>query len=156
MTAPTLRRLLLLLCVVFTKLAAASPGFPAVLKRELELRNSPPCSVCHQGGVTGVGSPGTPFREALRERGLAPMNEGSVGTALAQLREDGVDSDADGKGDVDELAASSNPNGPGMLAESPFEPKYGCGANAAGAAPLPSLVALLALTLGAWRARRSR
>jgi hypothetical protein len=146
----SLRLPFLVACVLPLVGAQASPGFPTTLKRELGMRGNPPCSVCHQDGITGLGSPGTPFRDALTERGLVPANDASLALALTRMREDGVDTNGDGKLDVENLADFEDPNGQGPLAESAFDPRYGCGASATGGGS----AAWALFLFGGWMARR--
>ncbi|HEY4185357.1 MAG TPA: thrombospondin type 3 repeat-containing protein [Polyangia bacterium] len=88
----------------------------------------PPCSICHQYGKTGGDTLVTPFAWGMRARGLSG-DESAVIDALDRVRADGVDSDGDGTGDVDELiagtdpnSATSNPTTPGTVPE----PRLGC------------------------------
>ena len=79
-------------------------------------------------------------------------DEASLGTALAQMEKDGVDSDGDGTIDVDAIRMGKNPNPPSDL------PLYGCVGRVAPAAPtdlgLPALGMLVAFAVAVIRRRR--
>lgn len=84
-------------------------------------------------------------------------------TVVAELRAKSVDTDHDGKLDVDELAAGTNPNTADPNAEL-CGPLYGCGAHVAAAPPpehgampwrLACAIGLMAL-IGARRRRSFR
>ncbi|HTA88460.1 MAG TPA: thrombospondin type 3 repeat-containing protein [Polyangiaceae bacterium] len=107
--------------------AQAKPEFPSEIQSDLKLSYLVPCSVCHIEDNTGSSTPITPFALALRARGLSGDN-GSVGTSLALLAADGVDSDGDGVTDIAELKAGTDPNSSANASLiNDQEPGYGCG-----------------------------
>jgi hypothetical protein len=139
--------------------AAATPGFPDAIAAHLAAP-TPPCSVCHQGGVTGRGTVSTPFGQAMVARGLVPYDEASLTTALDALAAEGHDSNGNGVSDVDELKAGDDPN---AGAGDTVVPTYGCLGSVAGRPPgrggrgaLTALALGLLLAAGSRRHRRSR
>ncbi len=127
--------------------AGATPNFPGAIKSHLTLASQPPCAVCHQNGVTGLGTVTTPFGTSMRARGLQANDTGSLNTALDALSAEGTDSDGDGTGDIAELVAGTDPNTAGGSNGSTLTPVYGCGGNDLSAPANPSVVAG---TLGAF------
>jgi hypothetical protein len=116
--------------------AAASPTYPNLVQQHLSLGYAPPCSVCHQNGVTGYGTVTTPFGKSMRDAGLQAEDPAALNAALDQLAANGTDSDGDGVPDIQELVAGSDPNGPGSLSASRVpNPAYGCGATMAPTRP---------------------
>jgi len=139
-----------------SSIAHATPGFPAVIQSSLGLSYQPPCSVCHQNGVTGFGTVTTPFGAALRQRGLRAGNDATLRAALDELEREGIDSDGDGTPDVAELRMGQDPNQAGDASLIGEEPRYGCGAALVGASRTAGsgwLWAAMALIAG-WAARR--
>ena len=92
---------------------------------------------------------------------MVPKHPESMHTVVARLRDEKVDTDGDGKLDVDELAIGSDPSDPDPRKEI-CGPTYGCGAHIAVAPPAsvsrsPALCWLAAaLGLGAFVAVRRR
>jgi hypothetical protein len=119
---------------------AREPLSPEVAA-QLSLSYVPACTLCHSAGAEG-GPADTPFATAMRARGLSASAD-SVAPALDRLRRDGVDSDGDGTGDIDEIIAATDPNADGG----------GCACAAAGAADATSLYApaLMLLSLASRR-----
>jgi hypothetical protein len=117
--------------------ARATPNFPPEIHAHLGLTADPPCAICHQGGVTGLGTVTTPFGKAMRARGLVPFDIGTLDAALDKMAADKVDSLGDGTPDIDDLKAGRDPNVPDGDAGTtvPVDvaviPAYGCGARVA-------------------------
>jgi hypothetical protein len=105
-----LRPLLLGVCLVAVP-ASASSIFPSVLREESGSARTPTCVVCHETNSGGFGTAIKPFNQALEDRGLrGAAQTGSLRTAFQELGEDGVDSDADGTSDFDEIFFFRDPN----------------------------------------------
>jgi hypothetical protein len=175
MTMANLRKLLpvatavvvAMACSVIARDAHATPNFPDEIKAHLMLQASPPCAICHQGGVTGLGTVTTPFGKSMRARGLVPFDLGSLDNALDQMKSGNVSSVGDGTPDIQKLQMGIDPNArvtDGGVVEgtdAAITPLYGCGAhvaptNDAGDA-WPALSALLTLaTLASWRFKSRR
>jgi hypothetical protein len=115
--------------------AHATPNFPDEIRAHLTLAASPPCAICHQGGVTGLGTVTTPFGKSMRAHGLVPFDIGTLDRALDQMASQHVDSVGDGTPDIDDLKAGRDPNRPdgdgGIAFDEPLVPAYGCGARVA-------------------------
>jgi hypothetical protein len=142
--------------------AWATPTFPDVVQTSLSLTYSPPCSICHAGGLTQRGTVSTPLGRSLRARGLAAYDEASLRAALAALAANRVDSDGDGNVDVDELIAGDDPNRssrPGGISDSAGElvpPEYGCSVAGPSRFSRPPGPIALAVALGASLCLRRR
>ncbi|MBP9112303.1 MAG: hypothetical protein KBF88_05810 [Polyangiaceae bacterium] len=135
----------------------ATPTFPGVIQSELGLAERPDCELCHSGGVTGRGTVNTPFGKSLRDRGLSAGNQSSLKTAIAALTAEKTDSDADGKGDIEELKTDADPNvssagGGGTPVEAP---EYGCIGRVGAASNASRGLAFLMLGFGLVLRRRS-
>lgn len=158
-----------LAAVTLPAVAAASQSFPGAMHEYLadtgDAPSCPPaCTLCHTSPAGGaVTVRGVGFTEAIRgqsdvawrarmQRPPGPLTSGdatTVGPALQALETlvcfdmtgKPCDSDMDGVGDVAELRAGTNPDGPGSLGECP---QYGCGASVAPSAAAPREVP------GAW------
>ena len=136
--------LLLLASVVGAPRAQAREALGPEVAAQLSLSYVPACALCHSAGAEG-GAADTPFATAMRERGLSASAD-SVAPALDSVRRDGVDSDGDGTGDIDEIIAASDPNADGD----------GCTCAAAGVADAPSLFASALMLLSLATRRRAR
>jgi hypothetical protein len=116
--------------------ASAEPTFPGAIQEAAKIPCTPTCLLCH---LTVPGEPSNwtqPFGLTVRANGLVPGHPESIQTVVDNLRAKMVDTDHDGKLDVDELAAGTDPNKADPKAEV-CGPVYGCGAHVA-TAPLPA------------------
>ena len=117
--------------------AGAEPEFPAAIQEAGKIPCTPTCLLCHLT-VPGQKDNWTqPFGVAVRANGLVPGHPESIQTVVDNLRTKMVDTDGDGKIDVDELAAGTDPNKADPNAEL-CGPLYGCGAHVAKAPPSSS------------------
>jgi len=149
---------------LFAAEARATPNFPPEIHARLGLTADPACAICHQGGITGLGTVTTPFGKAMRARGLVPFDIGTLDAALDKMAADKVDSIGDGTPDIDDLKAGRDPNVPDTDAgttvpvDAAVVPAYGCGAHVAPGSDVDpwaaALGALVAAALVASRRRR--
>lgn len=147
---PALRPVLLV-ALLGSAGALATPNFPGAVKQHLSAKVEPGCALCHTGGVGALGTVGTPFGLAMRARGLVPNDEAALTAALDKLRADAVDGDGDGTSDIDEVIAGADPNSAGSGGDAIGPPRYGCGAQSA-VGPM----SLGALLLAAWALGRKQ
>ena len=89
--------------------ARAEPEFPRRIQSTLSLDYAPPCSICHQYGKTGNGTPIEPFAYSMRARGLSG-DDSTLVPALTSDEADKVDSDGDGIPDTVELKNGTDPD----------------------------------------------
>lgn len=135
--------------------AHATPNFPGALQKIASMPAAPACALCHAGGNGQRGNVTTPFGASMRARGLVANDEASLQKAYDTMTSDKVDSDGDGKLDVDELKAGTDPNTP--EGTETITPKYGCvGRVAPSGGTSGGWLAAAALALAALRHRRRR
>lgn len=154
-----MRRSLPMLLFALAAPAAATSGFPTVIRDTLALDAAPACLLCHTATAGGAGTATKPFAVSMRAAGLVPFNVTSLEAALTALEADGTDSDGDGTGDIDELVAGTDPNLPPAEGEGEGEGEgepvqYGFGCADAPAAPLTAF-ALLTLARCSRRRRHT-
>lgn len=110
--------------------AWATSSFPGEVQTELGMDCVPTCTLCHETNGGGTGTVIQEFGIAMMDRGLTGGGDVSaLLSALGAMTADGVDSDADGTIDTDELSAGQNPNGDADFCAAGTEPlvaKYGC------------------------------
>jgi hypothetical protein len=128
----------------FASAAFALPSYPGIVRDDVGMDCTPPCVLCHDSPMGGIGTVNSPFGAAMRDRGLTFEDPATVTAALDAMAADAVDSDDDGVPDVDELAEGGDPNGGEAFCASPG-PYYGCLSHA----PFPAGVFALGLAVGA-------
>jgi hypothetical protein len=137
--------------------AEAQEDYPSVVQNHLSLGTTPPCSLCHAKGNTGVGTVVTPFAWSMRSKGLVVDDPDSVVRALDALKAAHTDSDGDGVSDIDELIAGTDPNTAARVPIRPADdPTYGCGGNSISPRPPTTLVVFVGIALALTVARRTR
>lgn len=117
--------------------ARASSDYPGEITKQLSLSYTPDCAICHQNGVTGLGTVTTAFGEAMRAQGLVCCDIPSLDAALAALESQGSPYIADLKKNLD-------PNDTNESASSPLT--YGC-FNVTGQGPSTGAAVLFLLGL---------
>jgi len=143
-----LRPRLFPLCAAAALLTAATsaravPSYPKKIESTLGLDYTPPCSICHENGQTGNGTPIEAFAWSLRARGLT-SNRNSITTALTADQNDDVDSDGDGIPDIKELEDGTDVNSPANDCLIPSGTKITEGQCTPGVQPSPTLGCALA------------
>ena len=123
-----------LLVMSLTLHAYAEGTFPGAIQQAAGIPCAPTCVLCHTEIPGNIGNLKQPFGLQVLRSGVKPGDPSSMYTVVATLRANSVDTDRDGKLDVDELAAGTNPNTPDPNAEL-CGPLYGCGAHLAAAPP---------------------
>ncbi len=107
------------------RLALARPSFPDEIQQHLNAPCVPQCNLCHDS-TSGGGPTDQPFALSLVQYGEMEGREG-LDNSLDLLKQDGIDSDHDGVGDIDEISRGTDPNyaGDALLCQ----PDVGCGAH---------------------------
>ena len=148
------------LILLLAQPASAEEPFPGAIQEAANIPCQPTCLLCHTDIPGNLANLRQPFGLAVFRSGAQRGKPESMRTVVVTLRDNKVDTDGDGKLDVDELAVGSNPN----LADPKAElcgPEYGCGAQLAPQLPparapvmwwLVGILAVTALSI----ARRSR
>ncbi len=177
MIASTLRHLAASVLLFGATLAVAAPlqaapSYPRNIEENLHLNYAPPCSICHEHGQTGDGTPIEPFAWSMRARGLTGERN-TLSPALDADQSDEVDSDGDGIADVVELQNGTDVNSPANDCIIPSGTTLEQGQCTPGIQPSPSLgcsithrsreatggtavFGLLGLAAAAWFRRRTR
>ncbi len=145
----SMQALVIALSLVHASAARATPDFPAVVVRALELPGitiDPPqgCELCHTSDSGGTSL--RPFGTVVQQYGAQPYQENTLEAALGQIAQNEPQLVAD-------IKASKDPNtdtGPTNV----HTPEYGCGASP-GRAELPGWPACLGVIV-AVGLRRSR
>jgi len=152
---------LVLSFMTFALHANAEPEFPGAIQRAANMPCAPTCLLCHSA------IPGTLlnldkqyFGLTVLTNGVVPDRPDSFVNVIANLRAKAIDTDKDGKLDVDELAAGTNPSPSTGGDDDVCAPSYGCGAHVALAPPPAAKPALWwfagALSFALLAARRRR
>jgi hypothetical protein len=112
--------------------AQAIPPYPGDLQSALSLSAAPQCAICHQGGVTGLGTVTTPFGVSMRKYGLTDDASTFPG-ALMEMEVNKVDSVGRGYSDVQALKMGVDPNlvPANAVPTTPLPATYGCDAQLA-------------------------
>src|SRR4051812_493935 len=120
----------LLLVMSFAVSARAEPEFPGAIQEAANMPCAPTCLLCHTAIPGTLANLNHQFGQTVLTHGIVPKHPESMHTVVANLRENKVDTDGDGKLDVAELATDSNPNDkdPNAVICGPL---YGCGAHLA-------------------------
>jgi len=141
--------------------ASAEPEFPGAIQEAARIPCTPTCLLCHTEIPGNINNVNEHFGRTVLTNGVRPGHPESMNDVVANLRTKNIDTDGDGKIDVDELAAGSDPSSADPNAEL-CAPTYGCGAQLAPAPPATAtarhvlvlgIVAVTAL-IGARRLRR--
>ncbi len=151
---PLILAFLPLALVAMTGVALARPEFPESLQKATGSPCVPQCSVCHES-VNGGGPADQPFAKSLGDYGGYEGSD-AIQAGIDGLKQDNVDSDGDGVGDVEEFRRGTDPNyaGDALLCL----PDVGCGAHVAPRAPEDGIDAAfaLAVALGLVASKRRR
>lgn len=145
----------------------ASSSFPEELKNQLAMQCAPPCTICHRTLEGGAGTTDKNFAAAMVTAsdaatpgtdGLVAGQPATVALAVAAVEKAGTDSDGDGRGDIAELSAGSDPNvaGDGATDALLCGPTYGCGARVASRPPVDGSALAVALLVAGFLGLRAR
>jgi hypothetical protein len=152
----------LLLVMTLALHASARKTYPGGIQDAGNIPCTPTCLLCHTEIPGTLANLRQPFGLTVLGNGIQPGDPSSLHTVVANLREKKVDTDGDGRIDVDELAAGTNPSDPDPNVEI-CGPTYGCGAHLA-PSPRPERAPILcwlagilglAALVGARRLRRA-
>lgn len=143
--------------------AGASQTFPSEIYSAADMHCVPGCTLCHSTavGVEGSAVLGTPFGKKMVGLGVSGGNPETLVKAIERLggaMDPTPDLDGDGKPDLEELKAGTDPSSPDPDA-SLCGPDYGCGAHVAKTPPrdaTPLAFAGVAALLMAFGLRRRR
>ncbi|HKO52212.1 MAG TPA: thrombospondin type 3 repeat-containing protein [Polyangiaceae bacterium] len=127
--------------MLLTLRVSAEELFPGAIQQAADIPCAPTCLLCHTEIPGNIANLKQPFGLTVLRSGVKPGDPSSMYTVVANLRANRVDTDGDGKLDVDELAAGTDPNTQNPNAEL-CGPLYGCGARVA-SSPLPERRPLL-------------
>ena len=117
---------LILAVTAIPRVTRASSDYPEIIKAKLGLARVPDCTLCHSDDNGGNGTIVTWFGLSMQDFGVQGKSAGLLDTALDRVRDEELDSDADGIPDVEELQTGSDPNdGPGRTGGPP-RPDRGC------------------------------
>lgn len=116
--------------------ASAEPTFPGAIQEAANIPCTPTCLLCHLTVPGEKDNWRQPFAGTALGNGLKPGQPETMPAMVENLRTNKIDTDHDGKLDVDELAAGSDPNKPDPSAAI-CGPTYGCGAHVAAVTPPP-------------------
>jgi|GEM_PF-1645810 len=126
------------LIMAFALHANAEPEFPGAIQKAANMPCAPTCLLCHgavPGTLQNLDLEEKHFGLTVLSNGVVRENPDSFVTVIANLRSKGIDTDEDGKLDVDELAAGTNPSPSNSADNDVCAPSYGCGAHIASARP---------------------
>lgn len=137
----------------------ASETYPGVLQEQVPMPCVPKCTLCHTDDPGILLNFGAPFGQNLKESyGLILQNDDSLINAIEQARADGLDTDLDGKPDIEELQLGTDPNG--SEEDICDVPRYGCGARIEPESPVDEVSAwfpiAVSVALGGLLLRRAR
>ena len=119
-----------LAAMLWAATALATPNFPPAIQQFVGSASPPPCTICHNTPVGGLGTATTTFGMYMKSLGVMPFDLGSLQTALMAAQMAKHVSNTEGVTDIDALRMGLDPNNPNATGMSGGEPPpaYGCGA----------------------------